>query len=494
MSLKSRLLVFGLIILSGWPLTSQPVLAQTLSNRLAGRILLQVESRGEAWYVNPLDEKRYYLGRPDDAFALMKRLSLGISEAEFASWNKGAPVWAKGRLFLRPESRGEAYYVDLNQRWHYLGRPLDAWLLFRAQGLGITNSDLAKIVIAPQTGVVAPTTPINNTQGDYVSTLSWKYLQEGFRHDLKLSSTLNNTYLNSLKTVYYNSEANRVSVRDQFYGLFFNFKTGDNAVANLVDYGRQMGASRSWTNDQIAEFLMSLVQFIPYDSSKLSQPTIIPNYPYETLYRNSGVCSDKTFLAVSILRSLGYGAAILDFPDKNHSAAGIACPVQDSLAGSGYCYVETTNYFPLGVVPPTLEAGQAVTEADNLSNLFDATRMGKMEIYQKTSGAVYQGLAKVKGQAASLINLRVWLNSENSSLEARLATLQAKIKLIQDKKTKLDYYLSQGDFISYNALVEEYNQDVTSYNTDLEAYRVALSRYNAEVARYNQEMSAFYQK
>ncbi len=493
MSFKSRFLVIGLIIVSGWTFIVPPVSAQTIGNRLSGRILLQVESRGEAWYVNPLDEKRYYLGRPDDAFALMRRLSLGISEAEFARWNQGAPAWAKGRLVMRPESRGEAYYVDLNQRWHYLGRPLDAWLLFRAQGLGITNKDLAQIAVAYQ-GTAPVVAPTNTTQNDHLSVLAWKYLQENFRQDIWLSSTLNDAYLKSLKTVYYNSEADPVSVREQFYSLFFNHKAGDNAVENLVSYGRQVGASRSWTNDQIAEFLMALVQFIPYDSSKLSQAAITPNYPYETLYRNSGVCSDKTFLAVNILRSLGYGAAILDFPDKNHSAAGIACPLSESLAGSGYCYIETTNYFPLGVVPPTLNDGQAVTEADNLTNLFDAARMGKMEIYQKTSGALYQGVGQVKQAAASLINLRSWLNSESSALEARLAPLQAQQQALQEKKTKLDSYLAQGDFASYNTLVEEYNRDVKIYNADLESYRSALSRYNGEVGRYNQEMAAFYQK
>ena len=36
-----------------------------------GRIVLQVENNGEAWYINPADLKRYYLGRPQDAFDIM---------------------------------------------------------------------------------------------------------------------------------------------------------------------------------------------------------------------------------------------------------------------------------------------------------------------------------------------------------------------------------------------------------------------------------------
>lgn len=48
-----------------------------------GKILLQVENNGEAWYVNPDDGKRYFLGRPADAFQIMRKLGLGISNNDF---------------------------------------------------------------------------------------------------------------------------------------------------------------------------------------------------------------------------------------------------------------------------------------------------------------------------------------------------------------------------------------------------------------------------
>ena len=51
----------------------------TLTNRLAGRIVLQVENRGEAWYVNPINGYRYYLANGDAAYQIMRNLSLGIS-------------------------------------------------------------------------------------------------------------------------------------------------------------------------------------------------------------------------------------------------------------------------------------------------------------------------------------------------------------------------------------------------------------------------------
>ncbi|MEK7097737.1 MAG: hypothetical protein AAB906_02725, partial [Patescibacteria group bacterium] len=54
----------------------------TLSQKLSGRILLQVEANGEAWYVNPSDQKKYYMGRPDDAFDLMRSFGAGITNSD----------------------------------------------------------------------------------------------------------------------------------------------------------------------------------------------------------------------------------------------------------------------------------------------------------------------------------------------------------------------------------------------------------------------------
>jgi len=49
---------------------------------LAGRIIIQTEQAGQAYYINPVDRKAYYLGRPSDAFNIMKNLGLGISNQD----------------------------------------------------------------------------------------------------------------------------------------------------------------------------------------------------------------------------------------------------------------------------------------------------------------------------------------------------------------------------------------------------------------------------
>ena len=49
------------------------------ANAQKGKILLQVEGKGEAWYVNPADGKRYYLADGAAAFQIMRSLSVGVN-------------------------------------------------------------------------------------------------------------------------------------------------------------------------------------------------------------------------------------------------------------------------------------------------------------------------------------------------------------------------------------------------------------------------------
>lgn len=120
---------------------------QALAERLAGRIVLQVQAHGEAWYINPVDSKKYFLGRPNDAYTIMRRLSLGVSNQDWEDFAANrVPDRLSGRILLKVEDWGRAYYVNpLDMKMHYLGRPADAFNIMRTLGLGITNSDVRKI-------------------------------------------------------------------------------------------------------------------------------------------------------------------------------------------------------------------------------------------------------------------------------------------------------------------------------------------------------------
>ncbi|MFH1503439.1 MAG: hypothetical protein ABIE36_02170 [Candidatus Diapherotrites archaeon] len=99
--------------------------------------------------------------------------------------------------------------------------------------------------------------------------------------------------------------------------------------------------------DQI-RIAISLVQNIPYGNS--NETMMFGNhkinysrYPYEVLYDMGGVCGEKTDLLAFLLKEMGYGVSFFYYPEENHEALGIKCPLQESLEKSGYCFVETTG-------------------------------------------------------------------------------------------------------------------------------------------------------
>jgi hypothetical protein len=54
------------------------------AKKIAGKIFIQVENRGEAWYISPVDYKKYYLGRPVDMLEAMRKLGLGITNNDLS--------------------------------------------------------------------------------------------------------------------------------------------------------------------------------------------------------------------------------------------------------------------------------------------------------------------------------------------------------------------------------------------------------------------------
>ncbi|MDP2755509.1 MAG: hypothetical protein Q8P40_14120, partial [Nitrospirota bacterium] len=70
-------------------------------DHVLGKILIDVDDYGKAYYICPKDKKRYYLGKPDDAFAVMKQLGLGIT-------NENLNKITVGSLTTAPTSQAPA--------------------------------------------------------------------------------------------------------------------------------------------------------------------------------------------------------------------------------------------------------------------------------------------------------------------------------------------------------------------------------------------------
>lgn len=179
---------------------------QRLSLRLSGRIVLQVEKNGEAWYIYPKNTEKIYLGRPQEAFEIMRFYSTGITNSDLnkipvaannlagpdtdndglsdifedaIGTNKNNPdsdndgyddrsealnnynpngggtinideTFAKehyGKIFLQTENNGEAWYINpADGKRYFLGRPTDAFNIMRNLGLGITEDDFKLLI------------------------------------------------------------------------------------------------------------------------------------------------------------------------------------------------------------------------------------------------------------------------------------------------------------------------------------------------------------
>ena len=122
---------------------------QKIVERVRGYILLQVESKGEAWYVDPVTEKRSYMKDGATAYNMMRNFGLGITNDnlnKLKNQNQDLVNRLRGRIVLQVEEHGEAYYIHPKDgSVHYLKNGEEAYKIMRELSLGITNSDLESI-------------------------------------------------------------------------------------------------------------------------------------------------------------------------------------------------------------------------------------------------------------------------------------------------------------------------------------------------------------
>lgn len=120
-----------------------------LINRLKGKILLQVESMGEAWYVSPSDGKKIYMANGNEAYNIMRNEGIGITNTDLEKIknNKNSAIKHSGKIFLQVQDKGQAYYIDFKGVAVYLQNGSKAFELMRSSGMGISNKDIRKVEV-----------------------------------------------------------------------------------------------------------------------------------------------------------------------------------------------------------------------------------------------------------------------------------------------------------------------------------------------------------
>jgi hypothetical protein len=141
---------------------------------------------------------------------------------------------------------------------------------------------------------------------------------------------------NSTVTYTSGSAPSSSAVSQTIYLRYINEKTEKSEIKKLSEVIQQITSEK----DDQARIAISIVQNIPYDYDQLYNGGIW-RYPYEVLYYNKGICSQKSMLLVCILRELGFGCALLNFENQSHEAVGIHAPSQYTYTNE-YAFVETT--------------------------------------------------------------------------------------------------------------------------------------------------------
>jgi len=206
--MKSKIAAIILFLVIVFVIPTSITRAATAPVNLNGRILIQVESHGEAWYVNPKDGLRYYLPNGDEAFKVMKTLGVGMSNYDIERMKTNASFRKMfiGKILLQVESHGEAYYISFDNRYNYLKDGASALVVMKKLGLGITNKNLEMINTADMetnsrkaiTGVRSIQTALEmyyNDNNFYPSTLSLitPYLKQIGVNNLPQSPIMNKT-------------------------------------------------------------------------------------------------------------------------------------------------------------------------------------------------------------------------------------------------------------------------------------------------------------
>ena len=270
---------------------------------------------------------------------------------------------------------------------------------------------------------------------------------------------------------------------------------------------KSIGEENNLNANQVIELVASFVQTIPYDTNKFDEIKAGARtkvyYSYEVLFNNKGVCSDKSYLAYSLLRALGYGASFFLFPEDQHIAVGVECPREYSNYDSGYCFLETTSLGnKIGSTPSIIkESGVAASEIVLSDYGTDATEdesspLGKIEVLNKTTGLVYTGIidtVNTQKEIDSLLSTIRRMDRELDASERDLNNRDKEISRMVDKLDKLEKNLTQSNYDDYSDYFSKYKKAYNSFEKDRKAFNAKIATRNQINNKYNSLVKSFYQ-
>lgn len=358
--------------------------------------------------------------------------------------------------------------------------------------------------------------------GTKTNTLNCNYSNKKLSIDVKVASNKNNFY-------HYMATKDTSFNKGEFTKFVYS-NSNDQTIKKLAEEIKELGKSNNLNADQIVELATCFVQNIPYDDVKANlvlrnqsvSSNDIAQYPYETLFKNSGICTDKTYLGSALLKEMGYGTALLVFIDAQHMALGIKAPTGYTDFQSKYAYMEMTNPgFAPGEVPSDINDsdGKAAVSINSLNEISASADPSTLNIdVQKSITDIKYVLDVNDGQSYQRIvpvrNLEKKITSGLTTLASKRTTLNSAYQIMTQRdgaqqnaysyylslpSTKLDcgykynYYYSYLYSSSYSSPYTYRCDTVTNSqkNSAYTSYTYALSSYNSQVGYYNKLVDDF---
>lgn len=367
------------------------------------------------------------------------------------------------------------------------------FVFFKYQNLKVSNFIPAVQEKIQEVGELSQNRKLPELSDPVVKNYNWKYKGINYKISQTLYGSVYDFYLNQPKDYKYFGTLDN-NWEEKYYAMFLKNSFGDETIINLTNEIVSQGKNHKLNEDQIVELVLAFVQSIPYDDEKArlilsGSSEIKVEYPYETLYTNSGVCSDKSFLATKMLRSLGYGTAIFTYDKENHMAIGIACPQQYSTYGSGYCYAETTSIGnKIGIIPGLdgLNNKASALLSENMEDFQGSTekQLGDVKIYQASNGKTYNGIVATIAVMKEIENLKIEISKIAAELSREKAFIEKQQNQLEKLKNELEKYKKAED-------IENYNLNVKNFNAILEANKKQVTDYNKKVILYNQKVKRY---
>jgi hypothetical protein len=345
--------------------------------------------------------------------------------------------------------------------------------------------------------------PFPELSGPKTMVFEWKYKNKNYSFEETLYKSAYEFYQKEPKKYTCYGAICPANWEGEYFKMFSRVVENDNTMKEVADKLKTIGQKAKFSDDEIAELALAFVQAIPYDEAKAKSPDLLPRYPYEVLYDNKGICSDKSFLIVSLMRELGYGVALFNYDSAQHIAPAIKCPQNYSSYDSGFCYAETTNTgFKIGEIP-TIDASNnlAVVRAPIGTGGVSQSRtvLSDAKIYQVLEGKTYQGIIATSATIKKINDLEKQIVGLSKSIEPYKIQVNVLAKEANSYKDQAEAAYqkyqrteNQSDYNDYTNAYSQFTIKYKEYNAAVAEYNKQVENYNNIVYQYNSLIKSFY--